>query len=77
MNVTIMTKQEVNLQKYYVLRGIRGGVGDEKRVIAEREFATEPSVLDIAKFIVETGCDFVSVDTNYRIAKADDDFPFL
>lgn len=75
MNISIMTKQEVDLRKYYVLRGIRGGIGEEKRVIAERESGMEPSAVDVAKFIVETGCDFVSVVTNYRIIK-DDDFPF-
>lgn len=75
MNVTIMTKQEVDLQEYYVLRGIRGDLGKEKRVVAEREFSTEPGPADIVKFIVETGCSFVSVVKNYRIVK-DDEFPF-
>lgn len=75
MNVTIVTKQEVNLQEYYVLRGIRGGIGEEKRVIAEREFVVPPDDKEIAKFIVETGCDFASAVTNYRIVK-DVDFPF-
>lgn len=75
MNVEIISKQEVDLQEYYVLRGIRGGLGGEKHVIAEREFATRPRVQDVAKFIMETGCDFASVAMNYRIVKGDE-FPF-
>lgn len=75
MNVSIMTKQEVDLRRYYVLRGICGGINEPKRVIAEREFKSEPSILDTAKFIMETGCDFVSMAINYRIVK-DDGLPF-
>lgn len=75
MNVTIVSKQEVDLQEYYVLRGICGGIGGEKRVIAEREFATRPGAQDVAKFIMETGCDFASAIMNYRIIKGDE-FPF-
>lgn len=75
MNISIITKKEVDLQQYYVLRGIRGEIGGEKRVIAEREFVAKPSAQDVAKFIMETGCDFASAVINYRIAKADD-LPF-
>lgn len=76
MKVSIIAKQEVDLRRYYVLRGICGEIGEVKRVIAEREFENEPSLSDVAKFITETGCDFASVVTNYRVVK-DDEFPFL
>lgn len=75
MIVTVKTEQAVDLQEYYVMRGIRGGIGETKNVITEREFTTRPTMQDVAKLIMETGCDFVSVVTNYRIVK-DDEFPF-
>lgn len=75
MMVVVKTEQTVNLQEYYVLRGISGGIGGTKHVVAEREFVIRPSVQDAAKFIMETGCDFASVVTNYRIIK-NDDLPF-
>lgn len=75
MMIVVKTEQAVNLQEYYVLRGLRGGIGEAKSVIEEREFATRPTVQDVAKFIIETGCDFASVAANYRINKYDN-LPF-
>lgn len=51
MNVEIISKQEVDLQEYYVLRGIRGGSGEGKHVVSEREFTTKPSVQDVANLL--------------------------
>ena len=71
--VTVKTEKNVELEKYYMLRGIKKKV-DGNTVIAEKEFDDKPSSAEIAQFILESGCDFTSLVENFRVTE--NDFPF-
>lgn len=66
MTHTLTIPTQVQLEEYYVLRAIKG-TGDKKTVIAEKEFEEEPTLTDIAQFLVDSGADFASKVVNYRI----------
>lgn len=57
--------QEVAIEEYYFLRGIADN-GICKKVIKEQEFATRPTLTDIAQFLASSKADFVTLETNYR-----------
>ena len=59
--------QQRTLEEYYFLRGIRD-TGNKKEVIREKEFQDKPTPDDIAAFLNDSGADFASLETNYRIA---------
>lgn len=73
MRVTVKTEKEVELNSYYVIRGIGVRFDGTKSVIAEKRFERKPSVDEIAAFILECGCAFASVVENYCI---EDGLPF-
>lgn len=66
MTHTLTIPAQVQIEEYYVLRGIIE-VGEKKKVISEKEFTTELTLTDIAQFLAESGADFVSKVVNYRI----------
>lgn len=66
MTHTLTIPTQVQLEEYFVLRAIKD-TGDKKTVISEKEFTTEPTLTDIAQFLVESGADFVSKVANYRV----------
>ena len=65
MITTTNITKEVNIEEYYVLRGIKDN-GMCKKVIKEKEFKNIPTTSDIAQFLESSKADFVSVETNYR-----------
>lgn len=67
MTHTLTIPTQVQLEEYYVLRGIIEA-GEKNKVISEKEFTTEPTLTDIAQFLVESGADFVSKVVNYRVS---------
>ena len=66
--------RNVELEEYYVLRGI---VDDSatKKVIKEKEFSNRPTFSDIAIFLEESKASFASLVTNYR--HVDNELPFM
>ncbi len=56
----------VRVEKYYVLRGIMSVMG-AKKVVKEMELECEPTTVQIAQFLKDSGADFVSVVENYRM----------
>lgn len=66
MRVKIKTEKDMELIHYYVMRAIKD-TGISKSVIAERKCEKSPGPDEIAAFIYETGCDFVSVVNNYYL----------
>lgn len=64
--------KEVQIEEFYVLRGIFN-TGVCKKVIKEKEFAEKPTMVEIAEFLEGSDVHFASIETNYRIAN---DFPF-
>ena len=67
MTHTVTIATQVQLEEYFVLRGIIE-VGEKKKVISEKEFDAEPTLTDIAQFLMESGADFVSKVVNYRVS---------
>lgn len=72
MQVTVKTEKNVELEKYYMLRGIKK-TDKGNTVVAEKEFEEPPNWVEIAQFILESGCDFASLVENFRI---EDKLPF-
>lgn len=72
---TVNINQNVAIEDYYLLRAISDKIGFKKTVINEKEFKSEPTLQEIATFLVESGASFVSVEHNYRQYK-DDELPF-
>ena len=69
MKVEVMRKVEVEIEEFWVLRGIHINMSDKKEVVAEQVMITEPTKEDIATFLVDNvprGVDFCSVEHNYR-----------
>lgn len=64
----------VRIEKYYTLRGIVGSAGG-KKVIREKEFSVQPTVVQIAQFLKDSNADFAAVSENYRIVQ-ESDLPF-
>lgn len=78
MKVEVVKKMEVELQEYWVLRGIKNvtlkynySTVYNKEVVVEKEMSTEPTQNEIAEFLLENqakyGISFVSVEHNYRL----------
>ncbi len=66
--------RNVELEEYYVLRGIVDDLG-KKKVVKEKEFSNRPTLSDIATFLEESKASFASLVTNYRLA--DNELPFM
>lgn len=74
MKVIVRTEKEMELRKYFVLRGIKNA-GASKVVVAETRYASPPSTLEIANFINEYDCDFASQVENFYL-EDDSELPF-
>lgn len=74
--ITVTTEKQVTVEGYYVLRGISEDADGRKKVIAEKEFLSLPTWEDYGQFLIETGADFCSLATNYRLNSMDIDIPF-
>lgn len=74
MRVIVKTEKEMELKKYFVLRGINDA-GASKSVVAEKKYAHRPSALEIANFINEYNCDFASLFENFYL-EDDSELPF-
>lgn len=67
MKVEIVKKQEVELEEYWVIRGIKD-TGTKKEVVAEHKMPVEPNSLAIAQFLVNNPkADFCAVSHNYEL----------
>lgn len=66
MTHTVTIPTQVQIEEYFILRAIRNANG-RNNVISENEFDHEPTLTDIAQFLVESGADFVSKVVNYRV----------
>lgn len=75
MRVKVKTEKDMELINYYVMRAINDN-GAVKAVIAERKCERPPKPEEIACFICETQCDFVSVVSNYYLRDFDASLPF-
>lgn len=71
---SVNVPRNVDVEEYYVLRGIIDD-GDVKKVIKEREFSSRPTLAEIARFLEETKAHFYSVVINYRLS--DGELPFM
>lgn len=68
MVAEVIQNVKVDLQQYWVLRGIEVKDNDRKVVVAEDEMLTIPSKDDIAQFLIlNPKADFCSIEVNYRI----------
>lgn len=74
MKVIVRTEKEMELKRYFVLRGIKDTCVC-KTVVAERKYASPPPALEIAEFINECGCDFVSLVENFYL-EDESELPF-
>ena len=67
MKVDIIKKETVELEEYWVIRGI-ADKGIKKEVVAEFALPIEPNELAIAQFLINNPkADFCSVEHNYRL----------
>ena len=66
---TVEVKQTVELDSFWVLRGIKD-TGSDKKVVAELRMKGSPSHEDIAQFLIDNPqADFCSVVHNFEIVK--------
>lgn len=76
-NVKITESKNRVIEEYWLMRGLKKTFNDclkdVKKVIAERESGTEPTIDEIAQFLYDSKADFVSVEHNYRF---EPDLPF-
>ena len=69
MKVDIIKQETVELEEYWVIRGI-AYKGIKKEVVAELEIEAEPNSFGIAQFLIDNPrADFCSVEHNYRLKK--------
>ena len=69
MEVEVVKKETVELEEYWVIRGIKD-TGIKKEVVGEHRIPVEPNALAIAQFLVNhPSADFCSVEHNYRLAE--------
>lgn len=69
MRVNILKKVEVEVDEYWVIRGIKDS-GKKKEVVAEFALNIEPNALAIARFLADNpSADFCSVEHNYALIK--------
>ena len=70
MKVEVTRKVEVELEEFWVVRGIHVNMSDKKEVVIEKEYLREPTPAEIAEFAIDNvprGVDFCSVEHNYRL----------
>lgn len=72
---TVNVNHKVEIEDYYLLRGISDNSGFGKKVKSEKEFDHNPTPEGIAAFLVESKADFASLVTNYRLF--DNRLPFM
>lgn len=70
MLVNIVKQDIVDMQEYWVIRGVKEDK-KVKKVVVEVEFYNKPETSDIALFLLENKdrVDFCSVEHNYRLAE--------
>lgn len=69
MEVEIVKKEKVELEEYWVIRGIKD-TGTKTEVVGERRTPIEPNELGIAQFLVNhPSADFCSIEHNFKLAK--------
>lgn len=69
MVVEIVKKEVVEVEEYWVIRGIKD-TGTKKEVVGEHHIPVEPNALAIAQFLFNhPSADFCSVEHNFRLAK--------
>lgn len=66
MEIEVVKRKTMKLEKYYVIRAIKSSKG-KKECIAEKECKTEPTQQEIGSFCYEQGATFCSVVENYRL----------
>lgn len=72
MQIDVITKKTVELEAFWMLRGIKIKPNGVKEVVVEKESCIEPNSLAIAQFLSTfPEADFVSVQENYRLAEVD------
>lgn len=65
MIVEVYQKTSIEIEEYWVLRGVKAG--KKKEVIAEFELSKVPSGREIGQFLLNNPeVDFCSVEHNYR-----------
>ena len=69
MKVDIVKREIVELEEYWVIRGIKVNTHTKKKeVVAEFALPIEPNNLAIAQFLINNPkADFCSVEHNYRL----------
>lgn len=66
---TVEVKQTVELDSFWVLRGIKD-TGSDKKVVAELRMKESPSHEDIAQFLIDNPkANFCSVTHNFEIVR--------
>lgn len=69
MVVEILKKEVVEVEEYWVIRGIKD-TGIKKEVVGEHCIPVEPNALAIAQFLINhPSADFCSVAHNFRLEK--------
>lgn len=69
MVVEVVKKEAVELEEYWVIRGIKD-TGTKKEVVGEHFIPVEPNALAIAQFLINhPSADFCSVEHNFRLVK--------
>lgn len=69
VKVNILKKVEVEIDEYWVIRGIKDS-GTKKEVVAEFALNIEPNALAIAQFLVDhPSADFCTIEHNYKLIK--------
>lgn len=67
MKVNVLKKVEIEIDEYWVIRGIKDN-GNKKEVVAELALNIEPNTLAIAQFLIDNPkVDFCSVLHNYAL----------
>lgn len=69
MIIEIVKKEVVEVEEYWVIRGIKD-TGTKKEVVGEHVIPVEPNALAIAQFLVNyPSASFCSVEHNFRLVK--------
>lgn len=67
MRVEIVKKEVVEVEDFWVIRGIKD-TGTKKEVVGEHVIPVEPNSLAIAQFLVNhPSADFCSVEHNFKL----------
>ena len=69
MKVDIIKKETVELEEFWVIRGVKD-TGLSKTVVAEFKMPVEPNALAIAQFLINNpSADFCSISHDYCLKK--------